>query len=602
MTKRVIIYIVFFVGISVNQSKAGIINQDSLTIVAINSNYYKNVFSLDDNQFEVGQVYCVNPHIVFKYNRPEILTTSFPVLNSIATFLKEHPLLQVEIGQHKDGRGGDKYSTRITYQRAKSIEKQLLLLGVDSNQLRWKGYEESKPVIQWETIMSMKSKHFQEKAHQVNRRTEFTILRTDYAEEQLHPDMEQLKLKHKALKKELKTKQMLLESIQTRKGLDRAIVDILGLDSLEKRKIEKANPLINKVRVSGHVTCDNTDIPVSIGTISYKNIKGVKELVEVDSLGYYEIYCDTVMAVLVVSSDETYIDDYGTERRKYFQSDKVVLDFTSTSADTTVNFYLERVVIRGDDLNIPFEFNSDSVGDLSYRVEFVQLNTLNLIELTGHITSLENDELRMARVNNVKSKLVSQGLNPRQILINIERPNSVIVYPTLDCQGNNLKEKPSSQKNARVEMICLSVGGTDCLLTLEDSVFEKDCEIHLPSRGWVCEYGRGIIVDRSIEDSLGVFLTVHDSLSVEIYFRTDFRGGNEYNIKLSRQKAEALHRYLIEKFDIDSTRIKVYGVGEEAPTISRSQFLRKDISKTTIEKYHRINRRTIVKIVGTKFN
>lgn len=160
-------------------------SQDSLTIEALDSSYYQNTFNLDDTHFEIGQVYRPKPAIVFQYNIYEILEKSLPILDSIANFLKEHPRFVVEVGNHKDGRGGDAYSRKITPKRAKKVVETLISLGVDSAQLIWMGYGDSSPIIPMQTIENMSSSHLQEKAHQKNRRTEFKILAVNRNENQI---------------------------------------------------------------------------------------------------------------------------------------------------------------------------------------------------------------------------------------------------------------------------------------------------------------------------------------------------------------------------------------------------------------------------------
>jgi outer membrane protein OmpA-like peptidoglycan-associated protein len=44
---------------------------------------------------------------------------------------------------------------------------------------------------------------------------------------------------------------------------------------------------------------------------------------------------------------------------------------------------------------------------------------------------------------------------------------------------------------------------------------------------------------------------------------TDAKGGREYNLKLSQQRADAVRGALIKPFEIDPSRIEAVGLGEE---------------------------------------
>lgn len=150
--------------------------KDSLTIVALDSMYYQNTFNLDDIQFEIGQVYRPKSAIVFKYYTNEVEEQAIPLLDSIAKFLKKHPMLQVEVGNHKDERGSDALTRTFTLGRANTIRSKLIELGVSEGQLVAKGYEDYEPIIPMHVIQSLKSNRYQQIAHQKNRRTEFKIL------------------------------------------------------------------------------------------------------------------------------------------------------------------------------------------------------------------------------------------------------------------------------------------------------------------------------------------------------------------------------------------------------------------------------------------
>lgn len=121
--------------------------------------------------------------ILFEYNKGTIRLTDSATkksLDDVEWFLYEYPNLVIEIAGHTDARGSDRYSIRLSQQRAESILDYLVYRGINPERLIPKGYEESRPIIPEEDIWQLKTKEEQEAAHQRNRRIEFIIRRTDF--------------------------------------------------------------------------------------------------------------------------------------------------------------------------------------------------------------------------------------------------------------------------------------------------------------------------------------------------------------------------------------------------------------------------------------
>ena len=73
-------------------------------------------------------------------------TSSQEILQAIASWLKAHPSINVEIRGHCDERGTNNYNFGPASRRAAHIKSLLVNLGVDEGQLQFNGYGESKPV------------------------------------------------------------------------------------------------------------------------------------------------------------------------------------------------------------------------------------------------------------------------------------------------------------------------------------------------------------------------------------------------------------------------------------------------------------------------
>ena len=94
-------------------------------------------------------------------------------------------------------------------------------------------------------------------------------------------------------------------------------------------------------------------------------------------------------------------------------------------------------------------------------------------------------------------------------------------------------------------------------------------------------------------DKLTGVLVDNPSIILEVGSHTDSRGGDESNLKLSQERAEAVVDRIITKGRISPTRLKAQGYGESQP-INDCDKRRKKCS----EAEHAANRRTSLRILG----
>ena len=99
---------------------------------------------------------------------------------------------------HTDSRDTEEYNMDLSQKRAQSVVDYLIGKGIAAERLTAKGYGETSPKVVDEAIMkdapflrlgttlteqyinSLDNDEQKEIAHQINRRTEFRVLRTDY--------------------------------------------------------------------------------------------------------------------------------------------------------------------------------------------------------------------------------------------------------------------------------------------------------------------------------------------------------------------------------------------------------------------------------------
>jgi peptidoglycan-associated lipoprotein len=118
-------------------------------------------------------------------------------LDKLIETLNDNPTITIELMAHTDARDSEEFNLNLSQQRAQSVVDYLIERGVDPVRVTARGYGESLPKtvnkriadsytflneddILDEAFIDRLPITQQEEAHQLNRRTEFRVLRTDY--------------------------------------------------------------------------------------------------------------------------------------------------------------------------------------------------------------------------------------------------------------------------------------------------------------------------------------------------------------------------------------------------------------------------------------
>ncbi|MFM9986861.1 MAG: OmpA family protein [Flavobacteriales bacterium] len=145
----------------------------SLLFFSISATSVCQVFTLKDSIIHLGDVMRVT--VNFNYDAMEILPESFPLLDSISTFINGQQDFGFEIGNHTDSRGDNSFNKILSEKRAQMVSQYIIYRGyIDLEQIRHVGYGEDKPLIYFDEIAKMPADK-QEQAHTLNRRTEITV-------------------------------------------------------------------------------------------------------------------------------------------------------------------------------------------------------------------------------------------------------------------------------------------------------------------------------------------------------------------------------------------------------------------------------------------
>ncbi|MDD5644200.1 MAG: peptidoglycan-associated lipoprotein Pal [bacterium] len=103
--------------------------------------------------------------IYFQYDSSVIQEEHRNTLEKIASWMKSHPRTSILVEGHCDERGSNEYNLALGEQRALSVRRYLVTLGVSSNRMHTLSYGEEKPAV---------SGH-NEEAWKFNRRASFLL-------------------------------------------------------------------------------------------------------------------------------------------------------------------------------------------------------------------------------------------------------------------------------------------------------------------------------------------------------------------------------------------------------------------------------------------
>jgi peptidoglycan-associated lipoprotein len=141
------------------------------------------------------------PNILYDFGKWDLRPESMVSLDDLVETMTDpnlNPHITIEIMSHTDSRDTEEYNQTLSQRRAQSVVDYLVSKGVEVDRLTAKGYGESTPkvvdsviasqysffkegtVLNDQFINSLPNDEQKEIAHQINRRTEFRVLRTDY--------------------------------------------------------------------------------------------------------------------------------------------------------------------------------------------------------------------------------------------------------------------------------------------------------------------------------------------------------------------------------------------------------------------------------------
>ena len=136
-------------------------------------------------------------NVFYEFNKANITPQSIPALEGLVGLLKQNPGIVIELSSHCDYRGSEVYNEKLSQARAESVVQYLTTHGIPKDRVVAKGYGKKRPKVitkkfaerypflhSGDTLTEAYIKTFneaqQDTCNALNRRTEFTVLKTTY--------------------------------------------------------------------------------------------------------------------------------------------------------------------------------------------------------------------------------------------------------------------------------------------------------------------------------------------------------------------------------------------------------------------------------------
>lgn len=136
-------------------------------------------------------------NIFYEFGRWELTQASEKEMDGLVKLLNDNPNITIELSAHTDMKGNEEFNQELSQKRAQACCDYLIKKGIEKERLTPVGYGKSKPVVadkalnkqypfipvdqalDEEFILKLKSDQ-QEICNQINRRTEFKVIKTTY--------------------------------------------------------------------------------------------------------------------------------------------------------------------------------------------------------------------------------------------------------------------------------------------------------------------------------------------------------------------------------------------------------------------------------------
>lgn len=170
----------------------------------LNASFSLNTFELNDSKIFKNDFVLTSiskpvkmDNIFYEFGKWTLTEDSEAGLKSLVKILNDNPNIVIELSAHTDMVGNDRSNLELSQKRAQSVVNYLIKAGIDEERLQPKGYGKSQPVVvsaelakkykflkegdvlSPDFILNLTDEQ-QDICNQINRRTEFKVIKTTY--------------------------------------------------------------------------------------------------------------------------------------------------------------------------------------------------------------------------------------------------------------------------------------------------------------------------------------------------------------------------------------------------------------------------------------
>ncbi|MGY3214760.1 OmpA family protein [Mucilaginibacter sp. HD30] len=124
--------------------------------------------------FEVNKPIVIK-NVLYDYNKASLRPQSKAVLDDLVKIMSDNPKIKVELSAHTDSVGSDTYNNKLSTARAQACVDYIMSRGINQDKIFARGYGKTRPIAP----NSFPNGTDNPQGRQTNRRTEFTVLKTE---------------------------------------------------------------------------------------------------------------------------------------------------------------------------------------------------------------------------------------------------------------------------------------------------------------------------------------------------------------------------------------------------------------------------------------
>lgn len=216
---------------------------------------------------------------------------------------------------------------------------------------------------------------------------------------------------------------------------------------------------------------------------------------------------------------------------------------------------------------------------MSKIADYLKANTnrsLNIVGLSGRNETPPNNvkDLGLARANDIKKWLTSQGVNAKQLQVDSKTADEACYIDRLDKNGKRYASNvKASAKDGKVDFLkrgaLFSFGAAAVApAPAAEKLVGKNLTLYFDTNA---DNPNNMTPQlRQDFEDINKYLEQVKGARLDVSGHTDDRGDKNYNINLSKERAGFAADYLVRKFNLPKSRMDIRGEGPNKPAGSNA--------------------------------